>query len=89
VGPEVAASVCGPDWPASLFPWDVVPATAQELPQVQLLAYKPGAGQLPAWWTTPHRYAMLDSLCNQAKQVQVLGVIDSVLNAGGKLAIQG
>lgn len=61
VGSEVTASVCGPDWPASLFPWDVVPATAHELPQVQLLAYKPGAGQLPAWWTTPHRFALYDT----------------------------
>ncbi|DBA85275.1 TPA: DnaJ subfamily C member 16 [Trebouxia sp. C0005] len=61
VGPEVTASVCGPDWPASLFPWDVVPATAHELPPVQLLAYKPGAGQLPAWWSTPHRFSLYDA----------------------------
>ncbi|KAL0042325.1 hypothetical protein WJX77_009183 [Trebouxia sp. C0004] len=61
VMPKVTASVCGPDWPASLFPWDVVPATAHELPQVQLLAYKPGAGQLPAWWTSPHRFSLYNT----------------------------
>ena len=54
-GPEATTAVCGPHWPASLLPWQVVPAVVANVSQVQLLAYKPGAGQLPAWWTTPHR----------------------------------
>ena len=56
MGSEVTAAVFGPDRPASLFPWDVVPATVWELPHVQMIAYKPGAGQLRAWWSTPYRY---------------------------------
>lgn len=55
MGPEMAAAVCGPDGLTPLFPWHVVPATVQELPEVHMIAYKPGAGQLPAWWSTPHR----------------------------------
>ena len=55
LGPETTAAVCGPNWPASLLPWQVVPGTVQNVSQIQLMAYKPGAGQLPAWWTTPHR----------------------------------
>lgn len=31
----------------------------QKAGQVQLIAYKPGAGQLSAWWSQPHRYAMV------------------------------
>lgn len=53
---EASAAVCGSDWPASPFP-KVNPGTVNEAAEVQMIAYKPGAGQLPAHWTTPHRLA--------------------------------
>lgn len=55
LGPEAVAAVCDADWPANIFP-SVVPGTAvTESPTVQMIAYKPGASQLPTFWSTPHR----------------------------------
>ncbi|KAL3131728.1 DnaJ subfamily C member 16 [Trebouxia sp. C0009 RCD-2024] len=58
LGPEAVAAVCDADWPANIFP-SVVPGTAvTESPTVQMIAYKPGASQLPTFWSTPHRFSV-------------------------------
>ena len=53
---EERAAVCGSGWPASPLP-KVTPGVAKETAEVQMIAYKPGAGQLPAHWSRPHRFA--------------------------------
>ena len=57
LGPAVIASACGLDWPTNLFP-TVIPGIISQLPIVQMIAYKPGASQLPTYWSTPHRSAL-------------------------------
>ena len=57
LGPVTTAAACGLDWPANAFP-TVIPGVASEAATVQMIAYKPRAGQLPTYWSTPHRSAV-------------------------------
>ena len=57
LGPAATAAACGLDWPSNLFP-TVIPGVASQVPTVQMIAYKPGASQLPTYWSTPHRSAL-------------------------------
>lgn len=59
LGPEAVAAACGLDGPGNLFP-NVVPG-AVDSSTVQMIAYKPGASQLPTYWSTPHRSGLATS----------------------------